>query len=184
MKKLKFSIWLLLHGLKWLALGWVGKIPSHFVRVLLYKAFGLHLGKRSVIYGGAEIRRPEWIKIGQGTVIGNNAILDGRMGIEIGDNVNFSTGVWIWTVQHDYKDPHFKDIGGKVVIGSNSWLSCRVTVLPGVRIGEGAVVAAGAVVTKDVEPYTVVGGVPAKKIGDRPKDINYFLGDGSPIPFI
>lgn len=184
MKKFKFRIWLVLHGFKWYCLGLIGKLPSHLLRRFLYNLFGLKFGKETVIYGGAEIRRPEWIRIGKQTVVGNNAILDGRMGIEIGENVNISSGVWIWTVQHDYRDANFKDIGGKVIVGSNSWLSCRVTVLPGVRIGEGAVVAAGSVVTKDVEPYTVVGGIPAKKIADRPKDIKYNLVETPPIPFI
>ena len=184
MKNFKLRVWLILHGFKWYTLGMIGKLPSHLVRNFLYKSLGLKLGLRAVIYGGAEIRRPEWIKIGKGSIIGNGAILDGRMGIYIGENVNMSSGVWIWTVQHDYKDPFFKDVGGKVEIGNNAWISCRVTILPGVKIGEGAVVAAGAVVTKDVEAFTVVGGVPAKKIGERPSDIQYLLSDGYPIPFI
>ncbi len=133
---------------------------------------------------GAEVRRPEWIEIGEGSVIGNGAVLDGRRGIRIGKNVNFSSGVWIWTVQHNYKDPMFGDVGGAVEIGDHAWLSCRVTVLPGVSIGEGAVIAAGSVVTKNVDPYWVVGGVPAIKIGERPREIHYSLGDNRPIPFI
>lgn len=173
-----------MHGAKWLALNWVGAIPSHHLRRLIYRQCGMHIGHRATIYGGAEVRRPQWISIGDGSIIGNDAILDGRLGIKIGKNVNFSTGVWIWTVQHDYKDPDFIDIGGAVNIGDNAWLSCRVIVLPGVTIGEGAVVAAGSVVTKDVLPYTVVGGIPAKEIATRPNEIRYDLGSGNPIPFI
>lgn len=163
---------------------YVGKIPSHFIRKAIYSSVGMRIGRATAIYSGAEIRRPECIEIGEGTIIGHHAILDGRLGINIGRNVNFSTGVWIWTVQHDYRDPHFGDAGGAVTIGDNAWISCRVTILPGVTIGEGAVVAAGAVVTQNVEPYTVVGGIPAKKIGERPRDIRYFLGDALPIPFV
>jgi acetyltransferase-like isoleucine patch superfamily enzyme len=124
------------------------------------------------------------VDIGEGSIVGHRAILDGRLGITIGKNVNISTGVWIWTVQHDHQDPYFRDVGGPVKIGDNAWISCRAILLPGVTIGEGAVVAAGAVVTQDVDEYTVVGGVPAKKIGERCRDIKYSLADGSPIPFV
>jgi acetyltransferase-like isoleucine patch superfamily enzyme len=184
LRQFKTGVWRLLHGAKWLALLWTGHVPSHFVRNALYSFAGLKIGKNAVIYGGAEIRRPEWVAIGPNSIIGNGAILDGRMGIEIGQNVNVSSGVWIWSVQHDHQDPFFADVGGKVVIGDNAWISCRVVILPGVNIGEGAVVAAGAVITKDVAPYTIVGGVPAKLIGTRNKDIKYNLGSAPPIPFI
>ena len=184
MKLIKHKIWLFLHGSQYLLLFGIGRIPSHFLRNSLYSAFGMRIGRKAAIYAGAEIRSPECIVIGDGTIIGHDAKLDGRRRLHIGNNVNLSTGVWIWTLQHDYRDPNFGVIGGPVTIGDHAWLSCRVTILPGVTIGEGAVVVAGAVVTKDVEPYTVVGGVPAKKIGERPKDVSYFLGDGMQIPFI
>jgi len=71
--------------------------------------------------------------------------------------------------------------GAPVIIEDYAWVSSRTTLLPGVTIGKGAVVAAGAVVTKSVEPYTVVGGVPAKKIGERSKELNYKLS--SSVPF-
>ncbi len=84
-------------------------------------------------------------------------------------------GVWIWTMEHDPQDPLYRVKGGPVIIEDYVWISCRVVILPGVTIGEGAVVAAGAVVTKDVAPYTIVGGVPAKEIGTRTKDLRYRL---------
>lgn len=184
MKHLKYRVWLLLHGFKFLSLLIIGRVPSHVARKMLYRSMGMKIGRNSTVYMGAEVRHPAAITVGDNTIIGHDAILDGRHGIHIGNNVNFSTGVWIWTVQHDHNDPDFRDVGGPVVIGDNAWVSCRTVILPGVTIGEGAVVAAGAVVTKDVQPYTVVGGVPAKKIADRPRDIRYRLGDGLPIPFV
>ena len=78
-------------------------------------------------------------------------------------------------------DPEFGVKGAPVIIEDYAWVSSRTTLLPGVTIGKGAVVAAGAVVTKSVEPYTVVGGVPAKKIGERSKELNYKLS--SSVPF-
>jgi acetyltransferase-like isoleucine patch superfamily enzyme len=83
--------------------------------------------------------------------------------------------VWIWTLEHDPQSPAFATTGGPVVIEDYAWVSCRTVILPNVRIGRGAVVAAGAVVTRDVPDYAIVGGVPAKVIGERSRDLNYEL---------
>lgn len=161
---------------------WVGKIPSHTLRNIIYKhCFCVDMAPKSVIYGGAEIRSPERLVIGEGSIIGDEAKLDSRNGIFIGKNVNFSTGVWIWTEQHDVNSSKFgpsKKNRKEVVVEDRVWLGSRVTVLPGVRIGAGAVVAAGAVVTKDCEPYGIYGGIPAKQIGTRTTDLDYeFSGE-------
>lgn len=118
---------------------------------------------------------PWKLSIGKNSIIGNDAMLDARNGITIGNNVSLSMGVWIWTMEHDPQDPYFGAKGGSVVIGDYAWISCRVVILPGVTIGKGAVVAAGAVVTKDVAPFTIVGGVPARTLGKRTKDLRYTL---------
>lgn len=159
-----------------LNLKFTGYIPSHTIRNLLYRnVYKVDLGKNALLYYGAEIRAPWNLHIGEGAIIGDLSILDARSGIFIGSNVNFSTGVWIWTLQHDINSKNFGIDGqGKpVIIEDRVWLSSRVTVLPGVKIGEGSVVAAGAVVTKNTEPFTVWGGVPAKKIGDRIHCLEY-----------
>jgi acetyltransferase-like isoleucine patch superfamily enzyme len=162
-----------------------GKLPSHMMRKLIYKnVFRMKINKSAVIYGGAEIREPYRVEIGEGSIIGDEVKLDGRRSVIIGKNVNFSTGVWIWTEQHD---PQCRDFscpreGGSVTIGDRAWISCRVTILPGVKVGEGAVVAAGAVLTKDAEPYSIYAGVPAEKIGERNRDLEYFF-DGEYLSF-
>lgn len=163
----------------------VGKIPSQHIRKIIYRfAFGVNLDKKVVIYGGVEMREPYKLSIGVGTVIGNDAILDARNGIQIGKSVNLSTGVWLWTEQHDYQSQTFALDNKKkgIVIGDRAWLGPRVIVLPDVVIGEGAVVAAGAVVTGDLEPYSLYGGIPAKKIKDRNHVTYDFMGDY--LPFI
>ena len=143
-------------------------IPSNHLRKWLYCGLGAECGKRSVFHFRTEIRDPFLLKVGEGTVIGDNALLMGK-------NVNLSSNVVIYTGQHDHRDPYFRSKGGKrsVEIGDRAWLGSNVMVLPGVVIGEGAVCCGGCVVTKDVEPYSVVAGVPAKKVGERPRDLRY-----------
>lgn len=157
----------------------LGMIPSHRFRLFFLKnLYGMKIGKNVVIYGWSELRSPWLISIGNGSIIGDDVKLDGRYGIEIGENVNFSTGVWIWTEQHNVNDPFFSGDRGAVKIDNRSWISCRVTILPGVHVAEGCVVAAGAVVTKDCEEYGIYGGVPSKRIAERNRDLKYsFSGE-------
>ncbi len=95
--------------------------------------------------------------------------------------MNLSSNVSIYTEQHDHKDPQFRctqSYDKSVHIGDRAWIGSNVVILPGVTVGEGAVCCAGCVVTKDVEPYAVVAGIPAKKVNDRPKNLQYVF-DGS-----
>ena len=155
----------------------VAHVPSSSVRRRIYALMGLTVGRRAHIYGGMEIRHPRNVTIGEGSVIGLNATLDGRSGIAIGRNVNVSSEVAIWTLEHDPQAPDFGAKGGPVIVGDRAWLSFRCTILPGVTIGEGAVVAAGAVVTHDVAPFAIVAGIPAAQIGERNRDLTYELGE-------
>jgi acetyltransferase-like isoleucine patch superfamily enzyme len=173
----------MVEGFSFLMMIITGKIPSQLIRKFLYRfLFGIRMERNVVIYGGVEIRNPRKLKIGKNSTIGHRSILDARRGLKIGKNVNLSTGVWIWTLEHDYQDPHFGTKGGEVLIKDYAWVSCRTIILPGVTIGTGAVVAAGAVVTKDVPDYAVVGGVPARVIGMRQSNVEYQLGNY--LPFI
>ena len=155
----------------------VGMIPSHHVRKFIYKMiFCVDIQRKVVIYFGSEIRSHSNLHIGEGSIIGDRAILDARSGIYIGKNVNFSSNVKIWTYQHDHSDPNFSCTDtkvGPVYIGDRAWIGPDVTILHSVTIGEGAVVAAGSVVTKDVPPYAIVAGIPAKTVGQRNKNLVY-----------
>ena len=155
----------------------VSRIPSLHLRRWIYKAIGVSVGKNALFHVGTEIRYPTNLSIGEGSIIGDNAILDARCGLYIGNHVNISSNVSIYTLQHDHRDPNFECNMSKeemhVEIGDRVWLGCNVIVLPGVKIGEGAVCCAGCVVTKDVEPYSVVAGIPAKKVNERPRDMKY-----------
>jgi len=95
--------------------------------------------------------------------------------LTIGNNVSIAGDVRIYTMEHDVNDPNFSEVAAPVTIEDYAVIGTRVTILPGVIIGKGSVVASGAVVTKDVSPYTVVGGVPATYIKDRSKNMKYTL---------
>jgi maltose O-acetyltransferase len=153
----------------------VGHVPSGRFRHAFYRGLlGMTLGRGARVNGRAEIRVGD-ISIGDGTIVGHDAILDGRSGIWIGRSVNISSEVAIWTLQHDHQDPDFRSVGGPVVVHDRAWLSFRATILPGVTIGEGAVVAANATVTRDVPPYAIVAGTPAVPIAERTRDLRYTL---------
>ncbi len=136
------------------------------------------------LYHGFEVRKPRNLEISEGSIIGTGAILDARAGLFIGRNVNFSSEVAIWTAQHDPQSPNFGTKVLPVRIEDNAWLSYRAVVLPGVTVAEGAVVAAGAIVTKDVPRYSVAAGVPARVVAPRNKNLHYDLGKHSYYHFI
>lgn len=171
------------NSLMWLFLSLVAYIPLQSFRNSILRILGMKINK-AVIYGTFHIRKPSKISIDEGSVIGHGVTLDGRNGITIGKNVNFSSEVMIWTMQHDYNDIGFCASGGPVVIEDYAWISVRAIILPNVTIGRGAVVAAGAVVTKDVEAFTVVGGIPAKKIANRNHNIQYSPTQNGALPFV
>ena len=102
------------------------------------------------------------VKFGKGVFINHSAILSASGGIEFEDGVMVAPGVRIATINHDMNQRHTKYTYGKVTIKKNAWIGMNVTICPGVTVGRYAVVGAGAVVTKDVPDYAVVGGVPAR----------------------
>lgn len=104
------------------------------------------------------------VKFGKGVFINHSAILSASGGIEFEDGSMAAPGLRIATINHDMNERHAIYTYGKVTVKKNAWIGMNVTICPGVTIGEYAVVAAGAVVTRDVPDYAVVGGVPAKVI--------------------
>lgn len=163
--------------LELLLVTWAGLIPCHLFRLFFYTLAGMKIGRGSRIHIGARFFYPGNIKIGEGSIIGDNGFLDGRDKLTIGNHVDIASNVMIYNSEHDINSEDFHAISSPVEIGDFVFIGPRAIILPGAKIGKGAVIAAGAVVTKDVPEFAIVGGVPAEVIGERKiKDLHYKLG--------
>ena len=154
----------------------ISLVPSHHLRRFVYKSLGAKIGKNVVFHFGTEIRGIDRLEIGRGTIIGDHVLLDARRGLTIGSNVNIASEVTIHPGGHDIRDPYFRSPAldsSPVAIGDRVYIGARAMILNGITIGEGAVLCAGCIVTKDVEPFAIVAGIPARKIGERPRDLRY-----------
>lgn len=144
----------------------------------------MKIGAGSTLHMMGRIYDPRHIVIGNDTIIGEKFSLDGRQqlpdskgGLVIGDHVDVASEVMIWTSQHDIHSSDFHAIEAKVEIGDYVFIGPRAIILPGLKIGKGAIIGAGAVVTKNVDDNAIVAGVPAKVIGQRQASgLNYKLG--------
>lgn len=153
------------------------KIPFAVIRLLFVRCY-LRLGKQSNVCTNVKILSKHLdrnhIQIGHNCVINPECLLDGRAGkIIIKDNVDIARGTWIFTLEHDPHSDYHDTKYGDVVIEEHVWIASRVTILPGVHIGRGSVIASGAVVTKDIPAMSIAGGVPAKVIGQRTSKLLY-----------
>lgn len=150
---------------------------SNRLRMGVYRCLGMQVDEGAMIWCGARINYPARVSIGRNSIVGPSMVLLSQGGIRIGENVNISGFGFIISQGHDVHSPRLATTLAEVVIGDHAWLATNVTVLPGVRIGAGAVVAAGAVVTRDVDDDVVVGGVPARPIGTREPRRDYQTRD-------
>jgi acetyltransferase-like isoleucine patch superfamily enzyme len=155
---------------------WVMHVPVYFFRRIFIQRTVRHLGKGGFVMMGVEFRKGKNVRIGAYCFINKGVLLDGRGGqLTIGNNVDIAQEVNIWTLSHDPHDDYHAVWGADVTIEDYAWIASRATIMPGVRIGRGAVVAAGSVVTKDVPPQSMVAGIPAKVIGQRRSGLKYQL---------
>ncbi len=151
-------------------------LPFWSIRKIFFQGSGLKIGK-STIHMGSRFYEPKGISIGDDTIIGNRVVLDGRAPLHIGNHVDFASEVMVYNSEHDLSSSDFHATNEPVTIEDYVFVGPRAIILPGVTLGKGSVVAAGAVVTKSVPEFTIVAGVPARVIGERQnKNPDYQLG--------
>lgn len=161
---------------------WVGRFPSRALRRAFLRVWLAGMGRNAGVQMGCRIYNGRKIFIGANTVINHGCLLDGRRFlVRIGDNASIGPEAVLLTLGHDPQSSDFALKGGDVVIGDRVFIGYRAIVLPGVSIGEGAVVGAGSVVTKSIEPYTIVAGNPARVIGQRTRNLAYNLDFQPPL---
>jgi len=147
---------------------WVGNLPSRCLREMYLRGWLGKFGSGSGVQMGCRFLNGRKVFLGERNVVNFGCLFDGRkFSIRTGSNVSIGPEATILTLGHDPRSATFEDRGGDVLIGDRVWIGYRAIVLPGVSIGEGAVIGAGAVVAKNVEPYAIVAGNPARKIGQR-----------------
>lgn len=174
--KLKRHIHGIIGGYRWLMTNsFLPHLPSQTVRNLGLRMMGVKMSKNVKFYSGFSVRNPKGLVIEDGVNIGPKVLLDARCGLTIRKSAVIAYDAIIWTLNHDYNDVNFCGKGAPVEIGAYAWVCSRSIILPGIKVGEGAVIASGAVVTKDVESWTIVAGIPAKPISKREKK-TYFYG--------
>lgn len=148
--------------------------PGYGVRNVLFRGLLRNsIGRRSSLHRGLEVYSLGGITIGQECTINKYVDLDGRGGVAIGDRVSISAYARILSASHDPDTTNFAYVVKPVSIGDYVWIGTGAMVLPGVTLGKGCVVAAGSVVTHSVAPFDIVAGNPARKIGERKRDLAY-----------
>ena len=173
---IRYEIWSMKEGIRQLLTAMTMWSHFHWVRILFMRFFSGHFGTSSSVLRHVELWNPKNIFIGNHVIINQHVFLDGRGAtLTIGNNVDIAMEAMVWTLEHDTSSATHETTAAPVVIEDYVWIGCRAQILPGVTIGKGAVIAAGAVVTKDVPANEIWGGVPAKRIGIRKNPLTYNL---------
>jgi acetyltransferase-like isoleucine patch superfamily enzyme len=155
----------------------VAYFPGSRLRHFFYRrAMKIEIAPSAFLMSGIWFDTRGNCSVGKNSVINQGCRLDNRGGIRIDENVSISPEVHLITADHDVESPTCAGRHAPILIEKLAFIGSRATILPGVTIGEGAVVAACACVTKDVEPYSVVGGVPAREIRKRNRNLEYETG--------
>lgn len=143
------------------------------LRNLWLLIFGIRVHATSSIHRQCRFFHIGKFSLGKNSTVNFGCYLDNRRGIKIGDNTAIAHNVKIYTLGHDIDSPNFETKGAAVTIGSNVFVFSNAMIMPGVNIGDGAVILPGSIVTKSIEPFAVVGGIPAKFIKKRTSEIAY-----------
>jgi acetyltransferase-like isoleucine patch superfamily enzyme len=155
---------------------WISNFPSNTVRLqYLRDVLGIKIGSECFVHMSCFFQGSR-ITIGDNTVIGRNCFLGGNGGsLTIGSNVSITARTYIFGTTHLVDSPRFEVDCKDVVIEDRAWIGAGAMIMPGVKIGKGAIVGAAAAVTKDVPDFAIFAGVPAKQIGSRSEKLDYVL---------
>ena len=141
--------------------------PCFAWRRFVLRCFGAKVGAHVNTYGSTRIYFPWNLTVGDWSAIGENALIYNLGPVTIGQKVTISHGAHLCAGTHDYRDPHLALLKPPIQVRDQAWICADAFVGPGVTVGEGAVVGARAVVMKEVEPWTVVAGNPARVVKKR-----------------
>lgn len=141
--------------------------PAHAWRALLLRAFGARLGPHCHVYPRAVIWAPWNLSCADAVGIADGAVIYNPAPVTLGSHAVVSQQAYLCGATHDIDDPAFPMVSRPIHIGARAWVAARATVCCGLTVGEGAVLALGAVATKDLAPWTVYGGVPARPLRAR-----------------
>jgi putative colanic acid biosynthesis acetyltransferase WcaF len=156
-----------LWGIAYTLLFRISPRPFHAWRSFVLRCFGAKLGKNCHIYGRARIWAPWNLVCEDQATISDGAIVYNPERINLGSHAIVSQEAFLCGATHDYQDRGFRLIALPISIGAYAWVCARATVEPGVSVGDGAVLALGSVATRNLEPWSVYAGLPARKIKTR-----------------
>lgn len=161
--RVRIALW----GAVWLTLFRPTPKPFSFWRVLLLRLFGATVRGRPFVSQSAVVKMPWNLTLEDRSCLGPGSEVYNLARVALGPRCTVAQQVYLCGGTHDFTDPNLPLVVGEIVVGADAFIGARAFVLPGVKIGDGAVVGACAVVTKDVEPWTVVAGNPARAVKRR-----------------
>jgi putative colanic acid biosynthesis acetyltransferase WcaF len=161
--RLKRLVW----NASWVLFYRLSPRPLHAWRALLLRAFGATMGRDCHFYPASKIWAPWNLVCADQVTAADGAEIYNPAPMYFGSHAIVSQGAYICGATHDMNDPAFPLLAFSASFGSYAWVCARAVVSPGVSLGDGAVLGLGSVATRDLEPWTVYGGVPAQKIKER-----------------
>jgi len=156
-----------LWGVAWQLLVRPTPRPMHRWRALVLRAFGARLGPNCRIYAGARIWAPWNLVCEDAVAVADGAVLYNAAPMHLGSHAIVSQDAYLCGSTHDYDDPAFPMIDKPITLGRYAWIASRAVVGPGVQVGDGAVLGLCSLATRDLQPWTVYAGMPARPIKAR-----------------
>ena len=140
---------------------------AHTWRAWLLRCFGAKLGSNCRFYPASRIWAPWNVTCEDTVIVADGAELYNPAPLFLASHAIVSQGAYICGATHDYEDPAFPVIATPMRLGRYSWVAARASVSPGVNLGDGAILGLASVATKNLDPWSIYAGVPARKIKDR-----------------